>query len=86
MFNTFIEDKMDEIIQSYTGTEVYKTRQSELNKMIATFRSNLTSESQRAEFNQLMNLLSNDHADYNVETNNLAFRAGMAFQAQSQGN
>lgn len=77
-----IEETMDADMQSYTETEAYRFRHSSINRMISDFRDDLTSKKQQERFLQIINLLSDEHADFSVNAYGTAFRAGMAFKEQ----
>lgn len=79
-FESFIEETMDEAMEPYTGSDEYKIGRSDINKKITKFCDSLTSETQRAEFLQLIDLINTADADFSVNAYINGFKTGRAFE------
>lgn len=58
-----IADSMEESMQPYTSSDEYQIPKAAINKKIVEFRNGLT-ETQQREFNLLMNMINDAHAEF----------------------
>ena len=60
---SYIADSMEETMQPYISSEEYQASKAAINKRLNDFRSSL-SPAQQKEFNQLIDMMDNAHAEY----------------------
>lgn len=77
--DAFIEECMDEDMESYTCSEEYQSNRAIINNKVAEFRDNLTSKEQQEAFRQLIDLINTADADFSINAHRCGFKAGMAF-------
>ncbi len=58
-----IADSMEESLQPYILSDEYQAQKTDINQKMVEFRKGLN-EAQQKEFNQLMDMLNDAHADY----------------------
>lgn len=75
----YIVDSMDETMQSYYQTEEYINRQEAINRRLSKFRAAI-SEAHRAEFNELIDMISADHTETVLKAYRTAFAQGVCFR------
>ena len=60
---SYIADSMDESMQPYIASEEYQSSRATINTKLVEFRSGL-SPAQQKEFNLLMNMVNDAHAEF----------------------
>lgn len=76
-----IADSMEESMQPYISSDEYQVPKATINQKIVDFRNGLT-EAQQREFNLLMNMMNDAHADYAAKAYVFGAVNGIALREQ----
>lgn len=77
----YIEDSMEDAMQSYAQTEEYRTRAHEIAESISAFHASLP-ENRQQEFLLLIDRINTADADMVVKAYHTAFAKGICFRAE----
>lgn len=77
----YIEDSMEEAMQSYAQTEEYKEQAHEIAESISAFHASLPKQLQ-PDFLLLIDRINTAEADMVVKAYHTAFARGMCFRAE----
>ena len=75
----YLEDQMENSMMDYTGSNEYQAKHTTISEMCTQFKNSLSSKEQQEQFNQILNLLSDEHADFAVAAFKRGFREGHNF-------
>ena len=80
-FENSIADSMEESMQPYISSDEYQKPKAAINQKIAEFRNGLT-EVQQREFNLLMNMMNDAHAEFASKASVYGAENGIALREQ----
>ena len=81
VLESYIADSMDESMQPYIESDEYLNQRAAINQKLICFRNGLT-ETQQKDFNHLLNMMNDAHAEFAAKAYVFGAVNGIALREQ----